>query len=124
MVASARRPLLPYAALVLEHIVRKAEPRDVVFSALGVREGLLYSLLDAEERKKDALIAAAPELNQLRSRSPQHGEELIAWTDAFMATLRHRRDAPRKSGCATPPACSPTSAGARIPITAASSRST
>jgi exopolyphosphatase / guanosine-5'-triphosphate,3'-diphosphate pyrophosphatase len=85
-VASARRPLLPYAALVLEHIVRKADPRDVVFSALGVREGLLYSLLDGEERKKDALIAAAAELNHLRSRSPQHGEELIGWTDTFMAS--------------------------------------
>jgi exopolyphosphatase/guanosine-5'-triphosphate,3'-diphosphate pyrophosphatase len=86
VVASARRPLLPYAAVVLEHIVRKAEPRDVVFSALGVREGLLHSLLDAEERKKDALLEAAQELNRLRSRSPQHGEELIGWTDAFMAT--------------------------------------
>ncbi len=86
VVNAARRPLLPYAALVLEHIVRKAEPRDVVFSALGVREGLLYSLLDAEERRKDALLAAAQELNRLRSRSPQHGEELIGWTDAFMAT--------------------------------------
>ena len=84
VVASARRQLLPYAALVLEHIVRRAEPVDVVFSALGVREGLLYSLLDADERKKDALIIAAAELNQLRARSPQHGEELIAWTDMFM----------------------------------------
>jgi exopolyphosphatase/guanosine-5'-triphosphate,3'-diphosphate pyrophosphatase len=86
VVNSARRPLLPYAALVLEHIVREAEPRDVVFSALGVREGLLYSLLGAEDRKSDPLLAAARELNWLRSRSPQHGEELIAWTDAFMAT--------------------------------------
>lgn len=86
VVSDARRPMLPYAALVLEHIVREAEPREVVFSALGVREGLLFSLLDAEERKKDALITASQELNRLRSRSPRHGEELIDWTDAFMAT--------------------------------------
>jgi len=86
VVADARRPLLPYAALVLEHIVRRAEPREVVFSALGVREGLLYSLLGVEERKKDALLAAAQELNRLRSRSPQNGEELIEWTDRFMAS--------------------------------------
>jgi exopolyphosphatase/guanosine-5'-triphosphate,3'-diphosphate pyrophosphatase len=86
VVNSARRPLLPYAALVLENIVRECQPREVVFSALGVREGLLYSLLDAEERKKDALLSAARELNWLRSRSPQHGEELIAWTDVFMAS--------------------------------------
>jgi exopolyphosphatase/guanosine-5'-triphosphate,3'-diphosphate pyrophosphatase len=37
VVIDARRPLLAYAAVVLEHIVRKAEPKDVVFSALGVR---------------------------------------------------------------------------------------
>jgi exopolyphosphatase/guanosine-5'-triphosphate,3'-diphosphate pyrophosphatase len=86
VVNAARRELLPYAALVLEHIVRTAEPRDVVFSALGVREGLLYSLLTADERRKDALLASAQELNLLRSRSPQHGEELVDWTDAFMAT--------------------------------------
>ena len=86
VVTDARRPLLAYAALVLEHIVRKAEPKDVVFSALGVREGLLYSQLDAGERRKDPLIVAAQELNHLRSRSPRHGEELIAWTDKFMAS--------------------------------------
>ena len=43
-------------------------------------------MLDAEERDKDPLIAAASELNVLRSRSPAHGEELIAWTDRFMAS--------------------------------------
>src|SRR5690606_23466248 len=64
VVAPARRALLPYAALVLEHIVRRAKPRDVQFSALGVREGLLHSLLRADERRKDALLSAAQELNR------------------------------------------------------------
>src|SRR5262244_890827 len=86
VVTDARRPLLAYAALVLENLVRIARPKDIVISALGVREGLLYSMLDAEERAKDPLIAAASELNVLRSRSPAHGEELIAWTDCFMAS--------------------------------------
>jgi exopolyphosphatase/guanosine-5'-triphosphate,3'-diphosphate pyrophosphatase len=86
VVSDARRALLPYAALVLEHLVRKLHPRHVVISALGVREGLLYSLLDAEERKQDALIAAAEDLNVLRSRAPAHGQELIAWSDRFMAS--------------------------------------
>jgi len=87
VVANARRPLLPYAALVLEYILRAGKPRQVVFSALGVREGLLYSLLRKKEKHEDALIEAARHLNQLRSRSPRHGEELIAWTDRFMASL-------------------------------------
>jgi exopolyphosphatase/guanosine-5'-triphosphate,3'-diphosphate pyrophosphatase len=86
IVADARRPLLAYAALVLENIVRIARPRQVVMSALGVREGLLYSLLSTAERKRDPLIAAAQELNVLRSRSPRHGEELAAWAEQFMAS--------------------------------------
>ncbi len=85
-VADARRPLLSYAALVLEHLIDMARPKDIVISALGVREGLLYSMLDAEERRQDPLIAAAQELNVLRSRSPAHGQELITWTDRFMAS--------------------------------------
>jgi exopolyphosphatase/guanosine-5'-triphosphate,3'-diphosphate pyrophosphatase len=86
VVTDARRPLLAYAALVLENLVRIARPKEVVISALGVREGLLYSMLAADERNNDPLIAAASELNVLRSRSPAHGEELTAWTDRFMAS--------------------------------------
>src|SRR5262249_35437041 len=84
VVTDARRPLLAYAALVLEHLVRIIRPSEVVISALGVREGLLYSLLRDKEQKKDPLIAAANDLNILRSRSPKHGEELFEWTDRFM----------------------------------------
>ena len=43
-------------------------------------------MLEPKEREQDALIAAANELNLLRSRAPAHGEELIAWTDRFMAS--------------------------------------
>jgi exopolyphosphatase / guanosine-5'-triphosphate,3'-diphosphate pyrophosphatase len=86
IVTSARRPLLAYAALVLENIVRRARPKRVVVSALGVREGLLYSMLSDTEKKRDALISAAQELNVLRSRSPEHGDELAAWSDQFMAS--------------------------------------
>ena len=84
VVAHARRPLLAYAALVMEYALRIGRPRQVVFSALGVREGLLYSLLKQKDKEKDALIEAARGLNRLRSRSPRHGEELIDWTDRFM----------------------------------------
>jgi exopolyphosphatase/guanosine-5'-triphosphate,3'-diphosphate pyrophosphatase len=84
VVSAARRPLLGYAAVVLGRLIRKIRPDTVVISALGVREGLLYSLLSERERKKDALIDAARNLNLLRSRSPQHGEQLVAWTDRFM----------------------------------------
>jgi exopolyphosphatase / guanosine-5'-triphosphate,3'-diphosphate pyrophosphatase len=103
IVAKDRRPLLPYAALVLEMLLAEARPKQVVISAMGVREGLLYSMLDAEQRRQDALIAAARDLNVLRSRSPQHGEELVAWTDRFMASTGLQEPAEEKrlrhAGC-------------------------
>jgi exopolyphosphatase/guanosine-5'-triphosphate,3'-diphosphate pyrophosphatase len=87
MISEARRPLLSYGALLLQEIIRVGQPREVAISALGVREGLLYDRLDAERRTMDPLIAAASELNLLRSRSPQHGEELRTWTDRFVQSL-------------------------------------
>jgi len=85
-VAKPRRELLPYGALVLGEVLRIGKPKRVVISALGVREGLLYDLLDEDARREDPLISAANDLNVLRSRSPLHGQELIGWTDTFMAT--------------------------------------
>jgi exopolyphosphatase / guanosine-5'-triphosphate,3'-diphosphate pyrophosphatase len=83
-VSLARRPLLAYGAVVLEELIRKARPKEVVVSAQGVREGLLYERLPDMLRRQDPLLAAASDLNVLRSRSPRHGEELCAWTDDFM----------------------------------------
>ena len=83
-VASSRRPLLAYGAVALEEIVRLGRPREVVISAMGVREGMLFERLGAAERRRDPLLAAAAEVNALRSRSPGHGLDLCAWTDGFM----------------------------------------
>jgi exopolyphosphatase / guanosine-5'-triphosphate,3'-diphosphate pyrophosphatase len=80
-VAEARRPLLTYAALVLEYVIRTAKPKTIVFSTYGVREGLLYSKLPDPERAKDGLLCAAQTLNELLSRSARHARELIDWTD-------------------------------------------
>jgi exopolyphosphatase/guanosine-5'-triphosphate,3'-diphosphate pyrophosphatase len=85
-VSAARRPLLSYGALVLEHIIKTGKPSEVVISALGVREGMLYELLDDAQRAQDPLLVTARDLNVLRSRAPRHGEELCGWTDRFMSS--------------------------------------
>jgi exopolyphosphatase/guanosine-5'-triphosphate,3'-diphosphate pyrophosphatase len=89
-IADARRPLLTYAALVLEYIIRVAQPKTIVFSTFGVREGLLYELLPPAERAKDGLICAAQTLNELLSRSARHAEELIGWTDRLARIVKLR----------------------------------
>ena len=87
-ISDARRPLLTYAALVLEYIIRVAKPKTIVFSTFGVREGLLYAKLPQAERSKDGLICAAQTLNELLSRSTRHAEELIGWTDRLVRVVK------------------------------------
>ncbi|WP_054311068.1 exopolyphosphatase [Mesorhizobium sp. 1M-11] len=79
-VSKNRRSLLPYGAVVLQEILGAMQPSKIVVSAIGVREGYLYSLLDEVERKADPLISAAEELARLRSRSVTHAHELVDWT--------------------------------------------
>ncbi|OCX27023.1 MULTISPECIES: exopolyphosphatase [unclassified Bradyrhizobium] len=89
-IADARRPLLAYAALVLEYIIRVAQPKTIVFSTFGVREGLLYEMLPPAERAKDGLVCAAQNLNELLSRSARHAQELTSWTDRLVRVVRLR----------------------------------
>jgi len=96
-IAPPRRPLLAYGAIVLDELIRRAQPKEITISASGVREGMLFEKLMAPERRQDPLLVAAREFNMLASRAPQHAEDLCAWTDHFMRsahleeTLEERR---------------------------------
>jgi exopolyphosphatase/guanosine-5'-triphosphate,3'-diphosphate pyrophosphatase len=79
-VSKNRRSLLPFGAAALSEALTIMKPARVDFSALGVREGFLYSLLSDEERAQDPLLIAANELAILRARSPEHARELADWT--------------------------------------------
>lgn len=87
VVSRNRRPLLPYGAAVLEQVIKVMRPSEVVMSALGVREGLLYDLLSPEEKARDPLIVACEELAYLRSRSPRHVLELQPWSSQVFAAM-------------------------------------
>lgn len=86
-ISKTRRALLPYGAAVLREIIDVMQPKAIVASAAGVREGYLHSLLSAEERHRDPLISAAEELAILRARSVTHARELAAWTDEAFAVF-------------------------------------
>ncbi|MEM7301182.1 MAG: exopolyphosphatase [Pseudomonadota bacterium] len=82
-----RRALIPYGAAVLSEVLRAMKPERVVISALGVREGLLYSLLDEAQQKKDPLLVAADEMSLLRARSHRHAKELVKWSGELFRAL-------------------------------------
>jgi exopolyphosphatase/guanosine-5'-triphosphate,3'-diphosphate pyrophosphatase len=85
-ISKNRCGLLPYGAAVLLEIIAAMKPSEIVVSALGVREGFLFSLLSEEEQRLDPLVTASEELAVLRARSVTHAHELVQWTaESFAA---------------------------------------
>lgn len=80
-IARARREVVPFGALVLERLLRQMQPRQVIFSVYGIREGYIYGLLSAQERHRDPLLSFCEDYATLRSRSVAHAHELCRWTD-------------------------------------------
>jgi len=95
-VTPARRPLLAYGAIVLDELIRRAQPKEVTISAAGLREGLLYERLSSAERRQDPLLVAARAFNEINARSPGHAEDLCAWTDQFIESARFDESAEEK----------------------------
>ncbi|GLQ57687.1 Ppx/GppA phosphatase family protein [Devosia nitrariae] len=86
--SSSRRELVPFGAAVLGEVLKAGRFDRVTFSALGVREGFLFSLLAPDEQRIDPLLQGAEEMSVLRSRSPAHTRDLIEFTDKFVAAAR------------------------------------
>ena len=86
-ISKNRQALLPFGAVVMAETLAHLGAKEVSMSATGLREGFLYSLLDDEVKKQDALLEATGELAILRARSPQHSLELAAWTESAFAVL-------------------------------------
>ena len=114
-----RREVLPYGALVLERLLKRLQPSEVDFSVFGIREGLVYSLLSQTERRKDPLLSFCAEYAR-RARAPPSTPSSCATGPMPCSSRQVPRRRRRNAACAMPPAFSPTSAGARIPTTAAS----
>jgi exopolyphosphatase/guanosine-5'-triphosphate,3'-diphosphate pyrophosphatase len=80
VVSKRRAESLPYGAVVLERLLEAGDIKDVVISAFGLREGLLYARLPAEERGRDPLVEYARAANARNARVPAHAQEMLDWT--------------------------------------------
>ncbi len=79
-----RLETLPYAALVLESLLKTMAPSEVVFSAYGLREGHLFDQLSEEDRSADPLLHTCSEIAR---RLERFGEAtgIARWTRALFA---------------------------------------
>ncbi len=80
-VSRSRYDTLPGGALVLEELLQRGKPKNVVASVFGVREGLLFSKLPRRKMESDALLASCWDFARRYARSPAHELELCDWTD-------------------------------------------
>ncbi|MBW0144991.1 Ppx/GppA phosphatase family protein [Sphingomicrobium clamense] len=78
-VSNQRIPHLPAAIAILETLIEVLEPKKVIVSAYGLREGLLYADLDERVRGQDPLMAAAFEIGHKLGRFGDHGALLDRW---------------------------------------------
>jgi exopolyphosphatase/guanosine-5'-triphosphate,3'-diphosphate pyrophosphatase len=78
-ISTSRLPSLPGAAMLLAATVKKLGSSSVIASGFGLREGLLYGELTAEEQQLDPLIIAARSEGARQGRFPEHGDMLFDW---------------------------------------------
>ncbi|PZQ64876.1 MAG: Ppx/GppA family phosphatase [Phenylobacterium zucineum] len=82
-----RYDTLPYSALVLERLVERLGIERLVFSAYGVREGMLLEAMPPEVRQLDPLIEGCEALTAQRGISPELGHALEAWVGPLFERL-------------------------------------
>lgn len=86
-ISNRRAPTIPYAALLLSRIVEMGKFSHVVFSAYGLREGVLMQGLPAAVQAIDPLIAGAEALARPVAPTPDFGRSLAGWIAPAMAEV-------------------------------------
>jgi exopolyphosphatase / guanosine-5'-triphosphate,3'-diphosphate pyrophosphatase len=89
-VSMSRQRTLPFAAAVVEGLLKVCDPKDVVFCGFGMREGQLLDMLPPAIRGQDPFLAGCARTAERTGRFTIAGEEIYDW----MAPLfPQRRDA-------------------------------
>ena len=77
--AAKRADSLPYAAVVLERVLKHGGFSKVILSSYGLREGLIYEHLSSRSRAAHPLIAAAEAFGAPTERARAFGVALEKW---------------------------------------------
>jgi exopolyphosphatase/guanosine-5'-triphosphate,3'-diphosphate pyrophosphatase len=94
-----RQETLPFGALALGRLIAQMQPLEVVFSAFGLREGLLYERLPASERARDPLLAGCRDMSLRLGRGLAYAEALDGWLGDALAMAEPRETVLRRAAC-------------------------
>jgi exopolyphosphatase/guanosine-5'-triphosphate,3'-diphosphate pyrophosphatase len=79
-ISSLRAGALPDAASLLRVMIAELAPSELVFSAWGLREGLLHQRLRPLERQQDPLLAGIAHFTAARGGSVSSAAVIAGWT--------------------------------------------
>lgn len=94
-----RAEAIPYGAVVMERLLKAAKLDRVVISAFGLREGVLFAKLAAEERAKDPLLVACEDMALRTGREAALGRALDKWSAPLFPGLDKAQDRLRRAAC-------------------------
>ena len=86
--------------MVLDRVLKRLAPERVVFSALGLREGLIYSQLTRQEQYLDPLLEGAQLIGLPLARVPDFAPALASWTADLFPGEPHAEARLRVAACA------------------------
>lgn len=78
-ISASRLPTLGDAAKILAVVAAKLRSSQLIVSAHGLREGLLFQALTEDQKREHPLLAAARAEGSREGRFAEHGDELNAW---------------------------------------------
>ena len=90
-VPSRRLEMMPISAAIFGGVLSAARPATVVFSAAGIREGIVVDGVDPAELAEDPLLAAASSLAARDGRSGDIGPAFSDWMDPLYPRPRKER---------------------------------
>jgi len=94
-VASKRAAALPYAAMLLDRVLEAGDFSRVVFSAYGLREGVVCVSDPDLVRTGDPLVSGAEAMAQAASPEPGFGPALATWMEPAFVQSAPAFDASR-----------------------------
>ncbi|MHA1523587.1 MAG: Ppx/GppA phosphatase family protein [Alphaproteobacteria bacterium] len=101
--SSARLEILPYAAVVMAELIKRASPQTIMFSARGVRDGLVFAALPKNVAALDPLVAGCRDLGAACAPDPgqfdEFADELFSWAEGVFAPRNQGRDGERLRRC-------------------------
>ena len=98
-VKASRLPQIGDAGALLAELIETLKPSVCVISAFGLREGLLFERLDAQDRARDPLIEGARFMAASQQQVPGYSDALCGWLNQIFGDEPHECARLRNAVC-------------------------